>query len=317
MSEVVEHLPVLKEECLDVLNVQSGGVYVDCTVGGGGHAEGILERSAPTGRLIGLDRDPEAIVRAGRRLKRFARRVRLLRGNFRDFPDLMSRIGVERVDGVLIDLGVSMFQLEIGSRGFSFRLDAPLDMRMDQTLSIPTAGDLVNDSDPERLKQILLEYGEEKRWSRIVNAILRAREKRPIRTTRELAVLVEKALPGAERERIHPATRTFQALRIAVNDELNALREGLSGVVGFLKPGGRLGVISFHSLEDRIVKHFFRAGEKGCTCPPSFPVCTCGKVPNLKRVTGRPIIPGQDEIRRNPSSRSARLRAVIKIREAR
>ncbi len=310
-----EHLPVLFKESLSVLNIEPGRVYVDCTLGGGGHAEGILERSSPDGRLIGIDRDPESVERVTKRLSPFGSRAAIISGNFRDLSAFVRMAGFDSVDGVLMDLGVSMFQLQTSRRGFSFLLDAPLDMRMNTDEQVPTAYDLVNGADRDRLKKILVEYGEEKRWRSVVEAILKAREAMPIRTTRELAGLIEKALPGAKRYKIHPATRTFQALRIAVNDELNALRQGLLGAVELLRSGGRLCVISFHSLEDRIVKQFFSGLVKGCSCPPGLPICGCGKTPTLRRVTRKPISPTPEEIERNPSARSAKLRSAEKIGE--
>jgi 16S rRNA (cytosine1402-N4)-methyltransferase len=310
-----EHLPVLLKESLSLLNIKAGGVYLDCTLGGGGHAEEILKGSSPDGRLVGIDRDPESVERVTKKLSPFGSRVRIITGNFRDLSALVQEEGFDSVDGVLMDLGVSTAQLRTSHRGFSFLLDAPLDMRMNSSEPVPTACDLVNGGDWEQLKQILVEYGEEKRWRSIVKAILKARELKPIRTTLELAGLIEKALPGAKRYKIHPATRTFQALRIAVNDELNALRQGLSGAVELLRSGGRLCVISFHSLEDRIVKQYISGLVKGCSCPPDLPVCGCGKTPTLRKVTRKPITPSPEEVERNPASRSAKLRSAEKIGE--
>ncbi len=309
------HEPVLLQESLEALRIRPAGIYVDCTLGGGGHAEKILQRLSPDGLLIGFDQDAEAIARAARRLAPFGSRVKILQGNFRHLADLLSEAGADRVDGVLMDLGLSRDQLKGATGGFSFQSDAPLDMRMNRDGAMPTAGDLVNGADPKMLRKILVEYGEEKRWRAIVRAVVKAREEAPIRTARQLADLVVDALPGARRYRIHPATRTFQALRIAVNDELNALREGLEGAFHRLRPGGRLCVISFHSLEDRIVKQYFQALEKGCVCPPALPVCACGKTPSLKRVHRRPIMPSAAEVKRNPAARSARLRTGEKLSE--
>ncbi len=311
----VRHEPVLLQQSLEALQIRAAGIYVDCTLGGGGHAEPIVQRLSGDGLLIGLDQDAEAIARATRRLAPFGSRVRILQGNFRHVAALLHAAEVDRVDGILMDLGLSRDQLEATLGGFSFLRDAPLDMRMNRDASIPTAGDILNGADPKTLGKMLLEYGEEKRWRTIVRAVVKAREAAPIRTTRQLADLVTRALPGARRYKIHPATRTFQALRIAVNDELNALREGLQGAFHRLRPGGRLCVISFHSLEDRIVKHFFQALEKGCVCPPALPVCACGKTPSLRRVHRRPIVPSAAEVKRNPAARSARLRTGEKLSE--
>jgi 16S rRNA (cytosine1402-N4)-methyltransferase len=307
------HVPVLLEESLSALNIRPGGVYVDGTLGEGGHAQEILKGSSPDGTLIGIDRDPLAVAHVSERLRPFGNRWQVMSGNFRNIYRLVRQAGFDSVDGVLMDLGVSMVQLAAPSRGMSFLIDAPLDMRMNPEESIPTAYDIVNTGDPARLREILVEYGEEKRWRRVVNAILKAREKGPIQTTKELADLVEHSLPGAKRYRIHPATRTFQALRIAVNDELNALDQGLKGAVQLLKSGGRLAVIAFHSLEDRIVKRFFLEMEKGCTCPPDFPVCACGKSPALRALTRKPVLPSPEEVKRNPSARSAKLRAAVRV----
>ncbi|OIP66214.1 MAG: 16S rRNA (cytosine(1402)-N(4))-methyltransferase [Nitrospirae bacterium CG_4_9_14_3_um_filter_53_35] len=308
-----KHRPVMREESLSMLNIRPGGLYVDSTLGDGGHAEIMLKKSSPDGMVIGIDRDPEAVARASERLSPFRNRVRVMQGNFRDLCRLIREAGFDSVDGVLMDLGVSMIQVATPLRGFSFMLDGPLDMRMNPEEPVPTAYDLVNGAGIDELRKILVEYGEEKRWRPVAGAILKAREKGPIRTTRELAGLIEKALPGARRYRIHPATRTFQALRIAVNDELNALRKGIEAAVKILKSGGRLCVISFHSLEDRIVKQFFRELEKGCTCPPDMPVCACGKLPVLRRMTKKPLFPSPQEVKGNPWARSARLRAAEKI----
>ncbi|MEK6775356.1 MAG: 16S rRNA (cytosine(1402)-N(4))-methyltransferase RsmH [bacterium] len=307
------HRPVMREESLSILDIRPGRVYVDATLGDGGHAEMMLKKSSPDGIIIGIDRDPEAIARASERFGPFRNRIQVIKGNFRDLCGLIREAGFDSVDGVLMDLGVSMIQVVTPSRGFSFMLDAPLDMRMNPEEPVPTAYDLVNGAGIDQLRKILVEYGEEKRWRSVASAILKAREKGPVRTTRELAGLIEKALPGARRYKIHPATRTFQALRIAVNDELNALREGLEGAVKILKSGGRLCVISFHSLEDRIVKQFFHALEKGCTCPPDIPVCACGKLPVLRRMTKKPVMASPQEVESNPWARSAKLRAAEKI----
>jgi 16S rRNA (cytosine1402-N4)-methyltransferase len=297
------------------LRIHPDGVYVDCTLGGGGHAGKILECLSPEGRLIGFDCDPEAIRRVAERLAPFGSQLTPVLGNFREVRSRVAALGIKSVDGILMDLGVSTFQLATPERGFSFLYDAPLDMRMNQEAPIPTAYDLVNHGEWEELKEILIRFGEEKRWRPIVKAICRVRKSRPIQSTKELADLVEEALPGARRFKIHPATRTFQALRIAVNGELAALEEGLTGAVELLREGGRLCVISFHSLEDRKVKQFFHTLAKGCVCPPDLPVCSCGREPVLRRVTGRPMLPTAEEVRENPSARSAKLRIAEKIRK--
>ncbi len=310
----MKHLPVLWKESIEGLQIHPDGVYVDCTLGGGGHAEKILERLSPKGRLVGFDRDPEAIKRVAERLAPFGAQLTPVLGNFREVHSRLTALKIEAVDGILMDLGVSTFQLATPERGFSFLYDAPLDMRMNQAAGIPTAYDLVNHGEWEELKSILIRFGEEKRWRPIVKAICRVRKTRPIQSTKELADLVEAALPGARRFKIHPATRTFQALRIAVNGELAALEVGLAGAVDFLREGGRICVISFHSLEDRMVKQFFHVLAKGCVCPPDFPICTCGREPVLRRVTRRPKLPTEEEVRENPSARSAKLRIAEKIR---
>jgi 16S rRNA (cytosine1402-N4)-methyltransferase len=305
----------LLQESLAALQIRAAGIYVDCTLGGGGHAEKILQQLSSGGLLIGFDQDAEAIARVSRRLAPFRSRAKIVQGNFRHVAALLKGAGADRVDGILMDLGLSRYQLEADTGGFSFQSEALLDMRMNRDASIPTAGDLINGADPKTLRKILVEYGEEKRWRSIVRAVVKAREQAPIRTARQLADLVVRALPGARRYRNHPATRTFQALRIAVNDELNALREGLQGAFHRLNPGGRLCVISFHSLEDRIVKQYFQTLEKGCVCPPALPVCGCGKTPSLRRVHRRPIVPSPAEVKRNPAARSARLRTGEKLSE--
>ncbi len=312
MPMSMKHLPVLWKESIEGLRIDPDGVYVDCTLGGGGHAEKILERLSPAGRLVGFDCDPEAVARAAKRLASFGSQLIPVLGNFREMRTRMADLGIAGADGILMDLGISTFQLATPARGFSFLSDAPLDMRMNQQAEIPSACDLVNREDRDTLKEILIRFGEERRWRPIVDAICRIRKERPIRTTKELADLVEKALPGARRFKIHPATRTFQALRIAVNGELAALDEGLAGAVDLLREGGRLCVISFHSLEDRIVKQFFRRLEKGCVCPHDFPVCICKEERLLRRITRRPILSAEEEVRANPSARSAKLRIAEK-----
>jgi 16S rRNA (cytosine1402-N4)-methyltransferase len=308
----LEHIPVLLREAVDFLAPKPGGVYVDGTVGAGGHAEEILKRSGPDGIVIGLDQDAEAVERSRRRLSVFGDRVVLRQANFRDIGAVLSGLGIEAVEGILLDVGVSSFHLRSPERGFSFMLDGPLDMRMDKSRP-QTAADLVNTLSRGELARIIGEYGEEKKAGAIARAIEKARARGSIMSTVRLAEIVSSVFPPYLPRRIHPATRTFQALRIAVNDELGALRDGLDQMIRLLKPRGRLAVISFHSLEDRIVKQTFVHRAKECICPPRAPLCTCGKKPELKIITKRPVVPGPDEAERNPAARSAKLRAAEKV----
>ncbi len=303
------HEPVLLNEVLHFLRPHAGGTYIDATVGGGGHAEAILDASAPDGRLLGLDADPDALRRSQRRLHRFGRRVVLVHANFDQLQSVAEREGFVPADGVLMDLGVSSDQLADAARGFSFLRPGPLDMRMDPSLP-HTAADLVNTLDEEDLARLIRAYGEDPYARRIARAIVRAR---PIYTTTELADLVARVVPRRPGQRLHPATRTFQALRIAVNDELGALERALPQAIAVLRPGGRLAVITFHSLEDRIVKHFFRREARDCICPPWQPVCTCGHKAQVRILTRKPVVPSPDEVQRNPRSRSAKLRVVEKV----
>ncbi len=280
---------------------------MDCTVGAGGHAWGILEASSPAGKLLGLDLDPLALHIARQRLAPFQDRVILVQASFTTLPEQLNRLGWDSVHGIVADLGVSSIQLDSPDRGFSFQNDGPLDMRFDPANPI-TASDLVNDLPEDDLADILWQYGEERASRRIARAIVHAR---PLRTTRQLAEVIAR-VSGGHRGHIHPATRTFQALRIAVNQELKALEEFLPLAVQALLPGGRLAVIAFHSLEDRIVKQYFRTESRDCICPPEQPVCTCGHKASLIEITRRPIVAGEEEIRNNPRSRSARLRVVEK-----
>jgi len=307
------HKSVMEREVIDCLAVHGGATYVDGTLGGGGHARAILEASGPDGRLIGIDRDTDALAAAGERLKPWGARVTLVHGNYRDLASVLDTLGMEKVDGIVLDLGVSSFQLETGERGFSFSRDAPLDMRMDRSRG-DTARDLVNGLSFEEMVRLFREYGEEREAKRIARAIERERALRPIETTGRLAGIIAGAVPARFQPRsIHPATRVFQALRIAVNDELGSLKDGLSGSFDVLKGGGRLAVISFHSLEDRIVKVFFRGLATGCVCPPRFPQCVCGQRPRATLVTRKSITPSEEETGLNPRARSARLRVVEKI----
>jgi 16S rRNA (cytosine1402-N4)-methyltransferase len=307
------HTPVMVQEVVASLLCRGGNITVDGTVGGGGHAEAILENTGPDGILIGIDADTDALGAARERLARFGERTILVKGNFAHMETILEEEKVGKVDGILLDLGVSSHQLDTAGRGFSFAQDAPLDMRMDRS-NPKSASDLVNTLPWEELAGIIRNYGEERMAGRIARAIVKERTISPIRTTTDLAGVVVRAFPrDAEHQRIHPATRTFQALRIAVNDELSSLRKALADGMERLKPGGRFSVISFHSLEDRIVKNAFRAGEKGCTCPPDLPVCACGGKPKLKVVTRKPVTPGDAEISDNPRARSAKLRTAERI----
>jgi 16S rRNA (cytosine1402-N4)-methyltransferase len=308
----LEHTTVLLREAVDLIAPLPGGVYVDGTLGGGGHAEEILKRSAPDGLLVGLDQDKEALARCRERLAVYGERALLRQANFRDLEQVLAELKIERVNGVLLDLGLSWFHLRSPERGFSFMSEGPLDMRMDAGRST-TAADLVNTLSRHDLARIIREYGEENKAYAIAKAIERARDREPITTTTQLSQIVSSVFPPYPPRRVHPATLTFQALRIAVNDELSALSEGLDQAVSLLKSGGRLAVISFHSLEDRIVKQAFVAHAKGCICPPRLPVCRCGKKPDLKVLTKRPVMASEDEIAANPAARSAKLRAAEKL----
>lgn len=302
------HVPVLFQAVLDGLQVRPGGRYIDATVGGGGHAAGVLAASSPDGHLLGLDRDPAALDAAGARLAPHAGRVVLAHSSFASLGEAARAHGFDPADGVLLDLGLSSLQLADPSRGFAFSVDGPLDMRFDPTTHTPTAASFVNDLSLEELASLLYQYGEEAQAPRIAEAIIAAR---PLHTTKELTEVVERAV--GRRRRIHPATRTFQALRIAVNDELGALEAALPQAVEVLVPGGRLAVISFHSLEDRLVKRFLRRESRDCVCPPEVPVCACEHRATLRLVTRKPIGPDVNEIAANPRARSARLRVAERL----
>jgi len=313
MADAFRHVSVMPGEVLELLAPRPGGIYLDGTVGGGGHAGLILTASAPDGRLIGLDQDPAALAAAAATLAGFGTRVTLCLGSFAGLDRQLTNLGIEQVDGILLDLGVSSHQLDTPERGFSFREDGPLDMRMNPDQSLSAAG-LLASADAEELKRIFREYGEERWAGRIAREIVRARGEAPLATTRQLAELVCRAVPGGHvPQRIHPATRVFQALRIAVNAELDALQSGLAAALSRLRPGGRLVVISFHSLEDRLVKQGFRAAATSCSCPPRLPVCVCGRKALVKILTTRGVRPAEAETIANPRARSAVLRAVERL----
>ena len=311
MSEF-HHVSVLLEECIEGLNIKPDGIYVDGTLGGAGHSSRIAEKLT-TGRLIGIDRDPVALTAAGERLAAFGDRVTLVHSNFCELDKALDDLGNTGVDGILLDLGVSSPQLDDGQRGFSYMADAPLDMRMNGEDTLD-AKQIVNQWPYEELKRILFDYGEERFAPRIAAAICKRREDKEIETTLELVDIIRGAMPAsALREKQHPAKRSFQAIRIAVNDELGSVERGMQKAIPCLNPGGRLAVITFHSLEDRIVKQAMAEAARGCTCPPEFPVCICGKKPQVKLITRKPIVSGEEELERNPRARSAKLRICEKL----
>ncbi|VAX18076.1 16S rRNA (cytosine(1402)-N(4))-methyltransferase [hydrothermal vent metagenome] len=308
----LKHVPVLLDEVLRFIDQPGVETVVDATVGGGGHAEALLERMKSLKTLIGLDRDQEAVERARQRLKPFGRRVIVEKGNFADIDKALDRMKIDKVNAIIMDLGVSSFHFDLPDRGFSFRLKGPLDMRMDLSQKL-TAWDLVNKSTQSDLAAIFKKFGEERRAKRIANAIVRERSVKPIDDTLALARIVEKVSPRKSGKSVHPATKVFQALRIAVNDELGQLEEALDKAVGRLAEGGRIAVISFHSLEDRIVKQSFVDMTSRCICPKELPACVCGWPGKVRLVTKKPVTPGKDEIKRNPRSRSAKLRVAERL----
>ena len=311
MSEF-HHVSVLLDECIEGLNIRPDGIYVDGTLGGAGHSSEIAKRLT-TGRLIGIDRDPVALKAASERLAPYMDRVTLVHSNFCEIASVLKSLDIEGVDGILLDLGVSSPQLDDGARGFSYMADAPLDMRMNNEDAL-SAHTVVNTWPQEELKRILYDYGEERYAPQIAAAICRRREERPIETTLELVDVIRSAMPAAAlREKQHPAKRSFQAIRIAVNDELGSVEKVMRDAIPCLNEGGRLAIITFHSLEDRIVKTGMVAASKGCTCPPNFPVCVCGKKPQVRLVSKKPIISGEAELERNPRARSAKLRVCEKL----
>ena len=302
------HTSVLLNETIENLKIKPDGIYVDGTLGGAGHSSHICERLSATGRLIGIDQDEAAIAAAGKRLEPFQNQVTIIRSNYCDMVPRLAEIGVTGVDGILLDLGVSSYQLDNAERGFTYREDVPLDMRMDQRNAL-SAYEVVNDYSEENLSRILHEYGEERFARTIAHNICVSRQQAPIRTTGELIEIIKRSIPAKIRATGgHPAKRTFQAIRIEVNQELIVLSESLDGMIDLLNDGGRLCVITFHSLEDRIVKNIFRKNEHPCTCPPEFPVCVCGKKSKGTVVTRKPILPGEEEMETNPRSKSAKLR---------
>lgn len=307
-----EHLSVLYQECLDALDIKPNGIYVDGTLGGGGHSEGILER-LPEGLLIGIDQDPEALTAASKRLERFGDHFKPYRSNFAQLEDVLKDLNIPKIDGILMDLGVSSYQLDTPERGFSYNHDAPLDMRMDPSGKI-SAFDVVNTYTAKELEQIIRDYGEDNWARRIANFIVEARKEMPIKTTHELVSVIKAAVPkGARMDGPHPAKRTFQAIRIEVNRELAIIPQTIMQANQHLNKGGRIAIITFHSLEDRIVKNTFRDLAKDCICPPTSPVCICDTIQQLQVITRKPILPSAKELADNPRSRSAKLRVAQKL----
>lgn len=301
------HFSVLLQECIDGLDIDPDGIYVDCTAGGGGHSFAIASRLSSKGRLISLDRDPDAIKAASERLAQFSN-VSVIHRNYSELDSVLNELGIPAVDGILMDLGVSSYQLDEGSRGFSYHSDAPLDMRMSKTGI--SAADVVNTFDEQQLANIIFEYGEEKFSRRIASNIVKARKTAPVETTLQLADIIRESVPQKARRDKNPCKKTFQAIRIAVNGELDHLSEGLDKAFACLKPNGRLAVITFHSLEDRLVKQRFAGWCKGCVCPPDFPQCVCGRKPQGKLVNRKPIEADENELENNNRSRSAKLRII-------
>lgn len=308
-----KHTSVLFEECMEGLNIRPDGIYVDGTLGGGGHSEGICKRLGEKGMLIGIDRDRDALTAAEKRLEAYPCQKVFVQSNYSDIKDVLADLEIDSIDGALLDLGVSSFQLDNPDRGFSYMQEAPLDMRMSQDDDF-TAYDVVNTYDADELKNIIFKYGEERWASRIADFIVKARKDKPIETTGQLVEIIKAAIPAsARRDGPHPAKRTFQAIRIEVNDELGQLEKAVDEFCDVLSPGGRLCIITFHSLEDRIVKDIINKRINPCTCPKEFPVCVCGKVGDIKKKSNKPIAPTAEEIERNPRSRSAKLRVAEKI----
>ncbi|MDO4477953.1 MAG: 16S rRNA (cytosine(1402)-N(4))-methyltransferase RsmH [Lachnospiraceae bacterium] len=307
------HKSVLLKETVDGVNVRPGGLYVDGTLGGGGHSEEILKRLGDSGKLIGIDRDEEAIAAASKRLAIFGERFQAVHSNYGDMPAALKALGIDKVDGIVLDLGVSSYQLDNAERGFSYMADAPLDMRMDRSQPM-TAYDIVNGYSEHDLTRIIREYGEDKCARSIASHIVKAREEKPVSTTGELVDIIRASIPmKLQKSGGHPAKRTFQALRIELNQELTVLRDCIDSLIDCLAEGGRLSIITFHSLEDRIIKEAFRRNENPCTCPPSFPVCVCGKKSKGRVVTRKPILPSAEEMAENSRAKSAKLRVFEHI----
>ena len=302
------HTSVLLKETVDGLNVRPDGIYVDATLGGGGHAYEVCSRLGDKGRFIGIDQDADAIEAAGKRLEGFGEKVTIIRSNYRDMKPQLHKTGIDKVDGIVVDLGVSSYQLDTAERGFSYRVDAPLDMRMDQRQRM-TARDIVNDYSESELYRVIRDYGEDRFAKNIAKHIVAEREKNPIETTGQLNEIIRHAIPmKIQKTAGHPSKRTFQAIRIELNHELDVLKDSLDDMIDMLNPGGRICIITFHSLEDRIVKSAFRKNENPCTCPSDFPVCVCGKVSKGKVITRKPILPSVKELESNSRSKSAKLR---------
>lgn len=303
-----KHISVLLDETIDGLDIKPDGIYVDGTLGGGGHSYEILRRLSPKGRLIGIDQDGEALKAAGERLKKIENQITLVRSNYCEIDKVLKELNVEKVDGILLDIGVSSYQLDNLERGFSYKSDAPLDMRMDTRQEL-TAADVVNTYSENELFKIIKDYGEDKFAKNIAKHIVLARKEKPLETTKELSEVIKRAIPmKVQAKGGHPAKKTFQAIRIEVNQELTVLKESIDKMIDLLKPNGRICIITFHSLEDRIVKTKFRENENPCTCPPNFPVCVCGKKSKGKVITRKPIIPSEDEIEENKRAKSSKLR---------
>ena len=308
----MKHISVLYQETIDMLNIKEDGIYVDGTMGGAGHSLGICKKLSEEGIFIGIDQDDFVFDRAKVRLESADCKKEFVKGNFHDIKEILMNLGIDKIDGMMADLGVSSFQIDDETRGFSFKKDGPLDMRMDKSKSF-SAKELVNTYSYEDLRRVISEYGEEQFAGNIAKHILKNREEKPIETTYELVEIIKNAIPKKFHQKKHPAKKTFQAIRIEVNDEIDALKQSVEDMIDVLDKGGRLAVITFHSLEDRIVKKVFSDYAKGCTCPKEFPVCVCGNTPKVKVLTRKPVLPTEEEIEANPRSRSAKLRVIEKL----